>query len=31
MSVQHTDEDVDRFVANLETFAIALRGAAVPA
>ncbi len=26
MSVQHTDEDVARFVANLETFAIALRG-----
>ncbi len=27
MSVQHTDEDVARFVANLDTFATALRGA----
>jgi hypothetical protein len=30
MSVQHTTEDVDRFVANLDTFARELR-AAVPA
>lgn len=31
MSVQHTDEDTARFVANLETFAAALRGGTRPA